>query len=114
MLERLFGLNQDEQFTYLAPRILITGSVIIIGVITMAVSGGGGGMIVAIAALYWAGEFLRNWFGLTVFAALFSRNIVIGLLLIIAYIVIGYCVGLVTFAVAFVRFIFLLIARAVR
>lgn len=40
---------------------------------------------------------MKNWFGITTIGALFSGNVVIGVILFIAYLVIGYFIGLIVF-----------------
>lgn len=104
MFERLFGSTMEEQLIYLQPRILLTAPVIIGGFIATAYSSSGGA-IIAIAAYIWAWTFLKNWFGITTIGALFSGNIVIGVILLVAYLVIGYIIGLFIFLLGLIRLI---------
>lgn len=53
----------------------------------------------------WAGTFLKRWFGITTIGAIFSRNIVIAVLLFVAYLVVGYIIGLITFIIGMIRYI---------
>lgn len=104
MFERLFGNTMEEQLMYLQPRVLLTAPVIIIGFIAMAF-GSSGSAVIAIAAYVWAWTFMKNWLGITTFGALFSGNIVIGVILFIAYLVIGYFIGLIVFLLGLIRYI---------
>lgn len=104
MFERLFGNTMEEQLLYLQPRILLTAPVIIIGFIAMAF-GSSGSAVIAIAAYVWAWSFLKNWFGITTIGALFSGNVVLGVILVLAYLVIGYFIGLLTFLLGLIRYI---------
>lgn len=104
MFERLFGYTMDEQLMYLQPRVLLTAPVIILGFIAMAF-GSSGSAIIAIAAYVWAWTFLKNWFGITTIGALFSGNVVIGVILFMVYLVIGYFIGLIVFLLGLIRYI---------
>lgn len=109
MFERLFGSTINEQMNYLQPRVLITAPVIIFGFIAMAFGGESGSALIAIAAYVWGWTFLRNWFGFTTIGALFSGNIVIGVILFVVYLVVGYFIGLIIFLLGLIRYIHLLI-----
>lgn len=104
MFEKLFGYTMDEQLMYLQPRVLLTAPVIIFGFIAMAF-GSSGSAIIAIAAYVWAWTFLKNWFGITTIGALFSGNVVIGVILFMVYLVIGYFIGLIVFLLGLIRYI---------
>ena len=104
MFEKLFGNTKEEQLMYLQPRVLLTAPIIILGFIALAL-GSKGNAIIAIAAYVWAWTFLKNWFGLTTFGALFSGNILIGLILFVVYLVVGYFIGLFTFLLGLSRYI---------
>ena len=104
MFERLFGYTREQQMRYLQPRVLITAPVIILGFLAMLL-GSSSGAIVAIAAYVWAWTFMKNWFGITSIGAIFSGNIVIGVFLFLAYLVIGYFIGLITFLLGLIRYI---------
>lgn len=104
MFERLFGNSMEDQLIYLQPRVWFTTPVFIIGIIAM-VFGSGGGTIIALAAYVWAWTFMKNWFGITTIGALFSGNVVIGVILFVAYLVIGYFIGLIVFLFGLIRYI---------
>ena len=109
MFGRLFGTTIDEQLNFLQPRVLITAPVIIFGFIAMAFGGGTGSAVIAIAAYVWAWTFMKNWFGLTTLGALFSGNVVMGVILFVVYLVIGYVIGLITFVLGLIRYIQLVV-----
>lgn len=104
MFERLFGNTMEDQLMYLQPRVLLTAPVIIIGFIAM-VFGSSGSAVIAIAAYVWSWTFMKNWFGITTIGAIFSGNVVIGVILFIAYLVIGYFIGLIVFLLGLIRYI---------
>ena len=110
MFKRLFGYTEEEQMAYLQPRILITGPVLILGFIAM-MFGYNGGIVFAIAAYVWAWTFLKNWFGITSLASCLSNNVVTVVLLFLAYLVVGYFLGLITFVLGLFRYIQLLFFR---
>lgn len=104
MFERLFGNTMEEQLIYLQPRVVFTVLALIVGFVVMAF-GSNGGLVIAIAAYVWAWTFMKNWFGITTIGALFSGNIVIGVILFFVYLVIGYFIGLMVFLLGLVRYI---------
>lgn len=104
MFERLFGNTVEEQLSYLQPRIMITAPVIIIGLLGIAL-GANTGLVMVIAAYVWAWDFMKRWFGATTIGALFSGNVVIGVIIAVAYLCIGYIIGLVVFLFGFIRYI---------
>ena len=104
MFERLFGNTVEEQLSYLQPRIMITAPVIIIGLLGM-VFGVNAGLLMVIAAYVWGWDFMKRWFGATTIGALFSGNIVIGVIIAVAYLCIGYIIGLIVFMFGLIRYI---------
>lgn len=104
MFARLFGNTLEEQLMYLQTRVLLTVLVIIIGLIAMAF-GSSGSAIIVIAAYVWGWAFMKNWFGITAIGALFSGNVLIGVILFMAYLVIGYFIGLIIFVLGLARYI---------
>lgn len=104
MFERLFGYTMEEQLEYLHPRVLFTALVIIIGCISLVFDSSGSALI-AIAAYVWAWNFMKKWFGITTIGALFSGNIVVGVIMFFVYLFVGYFIGLATFLLALIRYI---------
>ena len=106
MFEKLFGDTKEEQLAYLQGRLLLTALVIIGGLVLLSSSdSSSGNAIIAVAAYVWAWTFLKNWLGITTLGALFSGNIVIGVILFFVYLLLGYVIGLATFALGLIRFI---------
>ncbi len=70
-------------------------------------AGGNPGAVFALAAYVWAWTFLKNFFGITTIGALFSNNLVVGIILFVVYLVIGYLIGLVAFVFGLFRYIML-------
>ncbi len=104
MMERLFGSTLEEQLKFLRYRILISVIVSFVGCVTMF-SSSAGSVIIVLVAYVWAWTFLKRWFGITTIGAIFSGNVVIAVLLFVAYLVIGYLIGLVTFIMGVIRYI---------
>ncbi len=111
MFEKLFGNTREAQLRYLQPRVLITAPIIILGFIASAFNGDAIGIII-IPAYIWAWTFLKNWFGLTTIGALFSGNVVIGVILFFVYLIVGCFIGLLTFLLGLIRYIQLKISFA--
>ena len=105
MFERLFGNTPEEQLRFLQPRVIITGALILIDLIGMIFLGDGASLLIAFAAYVWGWTFLKRWFGWTTIGAFFSRNIVVGVIIFVAYLIIGYIVGIVTFLIGLIRYI---------
>lgn len=103
MFERLFGNTPEEQKKFLQLRVWITTPMIVIGLIC-------GNMLAALAAYVWAWSFMRNWFGFTTLGAIFSGSVLIGILMILLYLTLGYFIGLVIFVLGFIRYIYLVFA----
>lgn len=106
MFERLFGSTEEEQMGYIQLKLFITVVVLIIGSIVTE-----GTAAIALASYVWAWTFLRNWLGFTTFGAIFSGNVVVGVLILVAYLLIGYVIGLIVFVLGLGRYIQLLITR---
>ena len=106
MFEKLFGGTKEEQLAYLQTRLLLTAPIIIGGIVVLSAGGSSrGSAVIALAAYVWAWTFLKNWLGITTLGALFSGNIAIGVILFCVYLVLGYVIGLATFALGLIRYI---------
>lgn len=77
MFKRIFGGTEEEQIKFLQVRSIITLiSLPIAAVISW-------GLIALVMLFIWGWSVVKNWFGITAIGAIFSRNIMIGVLLFV-------------------------------
>lgn len=118
MVKKLFGETEDEQFRYLKPRILALGVALAAAVIGVLLDLFGleaaeifyllGGAIFVIDLLIFGWAIMRGLFGITSLGILFSNNVVIGVILFVLYVLLGYFGGLVAAVIGLCRFLVLL------
>ncbi len=116
MFRKLFGETETMQLRYLQPRVIITAIDLVLILIGIIAKSGGilelAGGIFAILALVWAWSFMKAWFGWTTFGAIFTGNIVFGVIIFLLYIIVGYLLGMVSFIIGTGRYIYLLVKRS--
>lgn len=121
MIKKLFGETEEEQFMYLKPRIIALG----IGVAMLVIGGllgqlgisffemvgklGGGICVIVLLIFGWA--IMRGLLGFATVGALFSSNIVIGTVILVLFVTIGYFGGFVVAGLGICRFFVLLKIR---
>lgn len=118
MIKKLFGETEDEQFRYLKPRILALGVALVvaaIGFLLDLIGIGAAGvfymlgeaiLVIDLIILGWA--IMRGLFGITSLGILFSNNIVLGVIIFVVYVMVGYLGGLVVAVIGLCRFLVLL------
>ena len=129
MIQKLFGETEAEQFRYLKSRltmlfvslILIAAGALVAGVLHLIIGDKGvsiGGVIVAIGSIVLYITLLRfGWvvfsglFGIASIGVLFSNNVVLGTIIFILYLFVGYLAGLVISIIGLCRFMVLLKSR---
>lgn len=129
MIQKLFGETEAEQFQYLKSRltmllvslILIAAGALVAGVLHLIIGDKGvsiGGVIVAIGSIVLYITLLRfGWvvfsglFGIASVGVLFSNNVVLGTIIFILYLFVGYLAGLVIAVIGLCRFMVLLKSR---
>ncbi|MBO5069359.1 MAG: hypothetical protein J6C12_07085 [Lachnospiraceae bacterium] len=121
MIKKLFGETEEEQFKYLQPRLFALGVGVIallIGVLLMQIGvpfgdaiGSVGTGICVIVLLVFGWTIMRNLFGFASLGALFSGNVVIGVVIFVLFIMIGYLGGFFVSIVGLCRFFVLLKKR---
>lgn len=121
MIKKLFGETEEEQYRYLKPRLTALGvgvGALLIGLILMQFSeslgssiGGIGEGICVIVALIFGWSIMRGFFGYATVGALFSGNVVIGVVIFVVYVLIGYLGGFVVAFIGLCRFFVLLKKR---
>jgi len=115
MVTRLFGQTKEEQFEFLKKQLIITIICIVVGGLLTLV-GFYPGIIIAFAIpcyFIWAKRAMVSLLGVATFGAIFagSRNIFWVVIILFAYLTIGYFVAIVCFTLGLGRFIQLLTGR---
>ncbi len=118
MVKRLFGETEDAQFRYLKPRILALGVALVAAVIGALLDLAGleaagifyllGEAIFVIDLLIFGWAIMKGLFGITSLGILFSNNVVLGVVLFVMYVLVGYLGGLVVAVIGLCRFLVLL------
>lgn len=93
MFNRIFGGSDAEQLQFLETRSIITIVVLVIALVASIFSPDALGLIGAVMLFIWGWNVVKNWFGITTLGAIFSGNIVIGVVLFLIYLIIAYLVG---------------------
>ena len=121
MTEKLFGETPEEQYQYLKPRLTAAAAAVIIsliGLLLQLLHLGFGGTVVrigtillAIVMLVFGWAILRGFFGVASLGVLFSNNVVLGVIIFVLYITLGYFGGLIVAVVGLCRFLVLMKER---
>lgn len=121
MTRRLFGETEEKQFEYLKIRLISLG----IGVIALLIGsllnefaisvgdiiGGIGGGICIVVLMMFGWAIMRGVLGIASIGALFSNNVVVGLIICLLFILVGYFGGMFVAVVGLCRFLVLLKKR---
>lgn len=113
MIKKLFGETEDIQLAYLQKKIKITVILLAITVIGLILRekiewiGIIAEGLPAIIAYVWGWSFMSAFFGITTFGTIFAgnRNLMVGLLILLAYMCIGYFFGAIALLLGICRFI---------
>lgn len=121
MIKKLFGETEEQQFEYLKKRLFafaIGVAILLIGglLMGMGVPFGTqiaelGTMVCAIVWLVFGWAIMKGVFGFATFGAVFSRNVVIGVVIFVLFITIGYFGGIFVTFIGLCRFFVLLKKR---
>ncbi len=121
MLKKLFGETDEEQFKYLKPRVSALGVGIFLMLIGVLLTfweisfgeqfGSLGGGICVIVVMMFGWSIMRGLFGFASLGALFAGNVVIGVVIFVAFLMIGYLGGFVVAFIGICRFFVLLKKR---
>jgi len=117
MFQKLYGETETMQFKYLRWRVILSFADIILMVIGLLIDtqiGSIFGGLLAVIAWMWAWGFMRTWFGWTSFFAIFTGNLIFGILIFVLYITLGYILGLFGFLLGTGRFIYLAVKHFTR
>lgn len=123
MFRKLFGETETIQFNYLKPRIIMAFVVvagILLGLITHFIGlqfvaeacVGIAELFYVILALMFGWRFLKSMFGFASFGAIFSGNIVFGVVIMVMYFLLSIVLGLITLVLGIGRFIYLLVKKS--
>lgn len=110
MFKKLYGETEAIQFKYLRWRVILTFVDLVLLLIGLLISEQvasvfGGGLVILV--YMWAWGYMRTWFGWTTFGAIFTGNIMFGVIIFFLYFGLGYILGLLGFIVGTGRFIYL-------
>lgn len=121
MIEKMFGETPEEQYQYLKPRLIATAVSFVIPVVgvllqLLGLNFGGilirfGSILFAIVMLVFGWSILKGLFGVATLGVLFSNNIVLGVIVFVLYITLGYFGGLIAAVIGLCRFLVLLKER---
>ena len=121
MTEKLFGETPEEQYQYLKPRRTAAAAAVIISLIGLLLQllhlgfGGTvlriGTILLAIVMLVFGWAILRGFFGVASLGVLFSNNVVLGVIIFVLYITLGYFGGLIVAVIGLCRFLVLMKER---
>ena len=121
MTEKLFGETPEEQYQYLKPRLTAAAAAVIIyliGLLLQLLHLGFGGtvlrigtILLAIVMLVFGWAILRGFFGVASLGVLFSNNVVLGVIIFVLYITLGYFGGLIVAVIGLCRFLVLMKER---
>lgn len=118
MIRKLFGETEEEQFRYLQPRLIALGVgivIILISFLLMQVGvpfgdeiGSLGVGICVITLLVFGWTIMRGLLGFASLGALFFGNVVIGVVIFVLFLMIGYLGGFFVAFIGLCRFFVLL------
>lgn len=121
MAEKLFGETPEEQYQYLKPRLTAAAAAVIIfliGLLLQLLHLGFGGtvlrigtILLAIVMLVFGWAILRGFFGVASLGVLFSNNVVLGVIIFVLYITLGYFGGFIVAVIGLCRFLVLMKER---
>ena len=105
MFGRLFGETEQEQMQYLQKRVFITAGCLMVDIIGLIIAGSGG--LMGIMAYVWGWRTIRAFFGVATIGVVFSRNVVLGTVIFVVFLLLGGLVGMVNMFLGIGRFIYL-------
>ena len=114
MLKRLFGETVEGRKAFLKKRLIITGPMVLIGMILLLFGEESISSVLLVVAFYiWGWTMVKRLFGAAAvgsFWAFFTGHILLGCICVLAFIVLGYLFGMFGFVVGLIYFIYLLLS----
>ena len=108
MFNRIFGGTEEEQLRFLHIRSIITIVTLGIAIASAFISPTASVGVAVVMIFIWGWNVIKNWFGITTLGALFSGNVVIGVILFVLYILIAYIVGIIFAFIGIGRWLYLI------
>lgn len=96
MFKKLYGETEEMQLEYLSKKLkttLMLSPLILFGI----------GILIIF--YMWGWDFIRSYSGIATFSALLSRNIALAVIIVIAFLLIGYLLGFINLLLGILRFI---------
>lgn len=94
MFNRIFGGSDAEQLQFLEMRSIITIAVVIVALVASVFVPEALSLIAVVMLFIWGWNVIKNWFGITTLSAIFSGNVVIGVIIFLFYLIVAYLVGI--------------------
>lgn len=107
MFNRIFGGSDAEQLQFLEVRSIITIIAVVVAIIASFFSSEALALIAVVMLFIWGWNVVKNWFGTTTLGAIFSGNVVIGVILFMIYLIVAYLAGIVFAFLGVGRWIYL-------
>lgn len=94
MFNRIFGGSDAEQLQFLEMRSIITIAVVVFALVVSIFVPEALALIAVVMLFIWGWNVVKNWFGITTLGAIFSGNVVIGVIIFLFYLIVAYLVGI--------------------
>ncbi len=120
MFRKLYGETDEDQLFYLGKKVKTTVIALVIGIacviigligerLNNEIAGVMGfvGLIYVIMVYYWGWGFMKAFFGYVTIGSIFSGNVVIGVIIFIAYVFLGAFFGIFNAFIGVLRYIYL-------
>lgn len=107
LFNRIFGGSDAEQLQFLEIRSIITIVTMVIAIVASFFASEALGLIAVVMLFIWGWNVIKNWFGITTLGAIFSGNVVIGVVIFMFYLIVAYLVGIVFAFLGVGRWIYL-------
>ncbi len=118
MFTRLFGETDNEQFVYLKKKVLLTFLGLFLGLVGILLASfqqksmgqtlcGIAGAILLISLFLWGFGAIKRLFGIATIGAIFSRNVVLGVVIFVFCLMIAYLISIFIAFMGIGRYIYL-------
>ena len=118
MFARLFGPGEEDQLQFLHNRVILTGAGMICGILGMILNavgissiggilGGIGGIALFVALFLWGFGAIRTLIGFGSIGAIFSGNVVLGVVIFMFCVVAAYFISIFIALIGLYRYIYL-------
>ena len=114
MFSRIFGGSDEDQLRFLEVRSIITIIALLVAFVGSFFSSEASALVAVVMLFVWGWNVVKNWFGITTLGAIFSGNIVIGVVLFMIYLIVAYLAGIVFAFLGVGRWIYLKIKYRTR